>query len=115
VTVQSVQRLGYGLDDQDSIPGWADFSLRHCFQTGSGVHTTSYPKGTQLLSSAGKQLKHETDNVWSYTSTSRYGYMACVYLSTRDIFILLYIQRQVTQQVYRHQNLKYISLKNKKS
>jgi len=49
VVAQSVQRLDYGLDDRDSIPGTCNdwiFSLRHRIQTGSGVHPASYPMGT---------------------------------------------------------------------
>jgi hypothetical protein len=40
----SAQRLGYGLDDRCSIPGGskdAILSVRHRFQTGSGVHPAS--------------------------------------------------------------------------
>jgi len=46
---QSVQRLGYGLDDRCSIHGrgnYETFSLCHRFQTGSDIHPTSHPMGT---------------------------------------------------------------------
>jgi hypothetical protein len=42
---QSVQWVGYWLDDQGSIPGKGSseiFSLRHRVQTGSGAHPASY-------------------------------------------------------------------------
>jgi len=41
---QSVQRLGYGLDDQDSSTDRGNngiFSLCLCVQTGSGAHPAS--------------------------------------------------------------------------
>jgi hypothetical protein len=43
---QSLQGLGYGLDDRVSIPGTANtkiFSLHHGVQTGFGAHPASYP------------------------------------------------------------------------
>jgi hypothetical protein len=45
---QSVQWLGYGLDDRNSIPDRVDdgiFSLCHRVQTGSEAHPASYPMG----------------------------------------------------------------------
>jgi hypothetical protein len=46
---QSVQWLGYRLDDQSLIPGRGKdiFSLCHCIQTNSGAHPASYPMGTR--------------------------------------------------------------------
>jgi hypothetical protein len=39
--------LRYGLDDRGSIPSRAGIlSLRHCNQTGSTTHPSSYPVGT---------------------------------------------------------------------
>jgi hypothetical protein len=46
---QSAKTLGYGLDDQGSIPGTSNdgnFSLRHRVQTDSGTRSASYPMGT---------------------------------------------------------------------
>jgi hypothetical protein len=48
VLAQSVQEVGYGLDDRGSIPGRSNdgvFILRHCVQTGSGAHLVSYQMG----------------------------------------------------------------------
>jgi hypothetical protein len=45
---QSVYKLGYGLDNWDSIPGTGNdeiFSLHHRVQTGSGAHPAFYPVG----------------------------------------------------------------------
>jgi hypothetical protein len=47
---QSVHRLGYGLDNWESIPGRCKdriFSLCHCVQTSSGAHPASYPMGNR--------------------------------------------------------------------
>jgi hypothetical protein len=45
---QSVQRLGYGLDDRGSIPDRiGNFSLRHRVQYGFGAQPASYPIGTE--------------------------------------------------------------------
>jgi hypothetical protein len=50
VIAQSVQRLGYGLDDRGSrfrFPaGAGNFSLHHRVQNGSGAHP-AYPMGTK--------------------------------------------------------------------
>jgi hypothetical protein len=46
---QSVQKLGYGMDNRGSVPARGNdgsFSLQHCVQTGSGAHPSSYPMGT---------------------------------------------------------------------
>jgi hypothetical protein len=46
---QSVYRLGYGLDDQGSIPSRSNdriLSLRQHIHTDSEDHTASYPMGT---------------------------------------------------------------------
>jgi hypothetical protein len=54
---QSVQRLGYGLDDRDSFPSRNNdgiVSLRHLVQTGSGSHLDSYPMGTRGSFPGGK-------------------------------------------------------------
>jgi len=73
--------LGYGLDDQRVwVPaGAGNFSLHYRVQTGSGMHSASYPVGTRGFSLGVKQLGHEADhsppfsakvnNAWSYTST----------------------------------------------
>jgi hypothetical protein len=46
---QSVQRLGYGLDDRSSrVPfpaGAGNFSLHHHVQNSSEAHPASYPMG----------------------------------------------------------------------
>jgi hypothetical protein len=57
-----------------------NFSLRHRFQTGSGVHPASYPMGTgdssQEVKRSGREANHslpsnaEVKNAWSYSSTT---------------------------------------------
>jgi hypothetical protein len=51
VTFQSIQLLGYGLDDRGStVPfpaGAGNFSLHHRVQNGSAVHPSYYPMGTE--------------------------------------------------------------------
>jgi hypothetical protein len=45
---QSLQRLGYGLDEFGSVPSKGNggiFSLCHCIQISSGFHPASYPRG----------------------------------------------------------------------
>jgi hypothetical protein len=53
--------LGYGLDDRGSrvrFPaGAGNFSLRHCFQNGSGAHPASYPMGTRGSFPGGKAAR----------------------------------------------------------
>jgi len=47
---QSVQRLGYRLDDWDSLPGRSNdgiFSLYHCIHNSAGAYPPSYPRGTR--------------------------------------------------------------------
>jgi hypothetical protein len=66
VIVQSVQRLGYGLDDRGSrvrFPaGTGDFSLYHRVQNDSGAHPASYPMGTRGSFPGGvKRPGHEAD------------------------------------------------------
>jgi hypothetical protein len=55
---QSVQLLGYGLNDRGSrvrFPvGAGNFSFHHCVQNGSGAHPTSYPMGTRVCYPGGK-------------------------------------------------------------
>jgi hypothetical protein len=62
------------------------FSLRHRVQTDSGTLPTSYPMCTNVLSPEVRRPGHETDhsppcsaevkNVWSYTYTPSYVFMA---------------------------------------
>jgi hypothetical protein len=77
---------GYGFEDQrirGRFPAEPrDFSVLHSIQTGSEVHSVSYPMGTESFSSAGKRLRLEaehslsssadTKNAWIYTSTPSY-------------------------------------------
>jgi len=47
---QPVQRVGYGLDNKDSVPDRGSdgiFSLHHHVQTGSGAHSTFYSMDTE--------------------------------------------------------------------
>jgi hypothetical protein len=50
MTAQSVERLGYRVDDRGSrvrfSAGAGNFSLHCRVQNGSGVHPASYPMGT---------------------------------------------------------------------
>jgi hypothetical protein len=58
----------------------------HVVQTGSGVHPTSYPMGTGALSLGVERPVREADhlpptsaefkNMWTYTSTPTYAFMA---------------------------------------
>jgi hypothetical protein len=58
VIAQSVQRLGYRLDDRGStvrFPARAgNFSLHHRVQIGSGARPASYPMGTRHSFRGGK-------------------------------------------------------------
>jgi hypothetical protein len=77
---QSVWRLGYGLDDRGSIPGGGSddiFSLRHCFQTGSGAHPAYLMctggsflgvRGPGRVTDRSSPSSAEVKNEWSYTS-----------------------------------------------
>jgi hypothetical protein len=82
---------GYGLEDQggggSSSPGRVKiFSLLYIVQTGSGVHPTSYKMGTggsfPEVKRQGREADHspptsaEVKNMWIYTSTSLYVFMA---------------------------------------
>jgi hypothetical protein len=81
--------MGYGLDDLGSrvriVVGAGNFSLYHRVQNGSGAHPASYPMGIGDLSLGlrrpGRESDHSTPssaevNVWSYTSTPQYVFMA---------------------------------------
>jgi hypothetical protein len=56
---EMMRRRGYGLHDRMigvRFPaGAVNFSLQHHAQTGSGVHPTSYPKGTSGSFPEGKE------------------------------------------------------------
>jgi hypothetical protein len=58
VIAQSVERLGYGLDDRGSglrfAAGAGNFSLHRRVQNGSGVHPASYLMGTRDSFSGGE-------------------------------------------------------------
>jgi hypothetical protein len=55
--------MGYGMDDQGSIPGKArDFSLLHSVQTDSGAHPASYKIDTGGSVTGIKQPGLESDN-----------------------------------------------------
>jgi hypothetical protein len=85
---QTVQRLGYEMDDWGSIRGrgYDEFSLCHSVQTGYGAHPASYPVAKVDSSSGVKRLEHEADrsppssaevkNAWIYISTPQYIFMA---------------------------------------
>jgi hypothetical protein len=51
VTAQSVQRLGYGLDNRGTrvrfLSGAGNFSLHHRVKISTGAHSASYPGGTR--------------------------------------------------------------------
>jgi hypothetical protein len=56
---QSIERLGYGLDDRgvlgfNSRRGLGKFSLHHHVQNGSGAYPVSYPMGTRGSIHGGK-------------------------------------------------------------
>jgi hypothetical protein len=90
--------MGYGLDDRGSrvrFPaGAGKFSLHHRVQNGSVAHSASYPMGSGALSLRVKRPGREADhsppssadvkNPWSYTSTSRYVFMAWCLVEHRD-------------------------------
>jgi hypothetical protein len=74
--------LGYGLDDRGSrfrlLARAGSFSLHYRVQNGSEAHPVSYPIGTRGSFLAGKvaEFKECSKNVWSYTSTPQYAFMA---------------------------------------
>jgi hypothetical protein len=56
---------GYGLDDKGDrvrVPVGSRNSLLHIVETGSGVHTTSYPVGTGGLFPGVKRPRREADH-----------------------------------------------------
>jgi hypothetical protein len=72
----------YGFEDRGSIPGmYRDFTLRHHFQIGSGVHLSSCqnPSSGVKLSEREIDPSHpssvEVKNTWSYTSIFPYVFM----------------------------------------
>jgi hypothetical protein len=81
IAAQSVQRLGYVMDDPGSrvrFPaGAGNFFLHHRVQNGSGAHLAPYPIGVLSLGVKwpGREVDHsppssaEVKNAWSYTST----------------------------------------------
>jgi hypothetical protein len=64
------------------LPAVQDFSLHHHAHNSSGAHPASYPMGTVVLSLGVKrqgreaQFSSEVKNVWSYTSTPPYAWIA---------------------------------------
>jgi hypothetical protein len=76
------------LDDWGSNPSRGSDGMfsRHSVETGSGVHTASYPMGPGALSPRVKRPmrenghtsphRAEVKNAWSYTSTPPYIFMA---------------------------------------
>jgi hypothetical protein len=80
---------GYRLDNRGvgvRVLVGSEFSLLHLVQTGSGVHPASYPMGTgssfPRVKQPGPEADHsppassEVKNVWIYTSTPQYTFMA---------------------------------------
>jgi hypothetical protein len=59
-----IYEIGYGLDDLGvgvQVPGGVK-NVHHIFQTGSGVHPTSFPVGAGVLSPAVKWPGREADH-----------------------------------------------------
>jgi len=85
-----------GLDDRGSVPrrgidGIFFFSIRHCVQAGSGVHTASYTMGSEGSYPGGKApgaSSVEVQNTWNDTSTPQYSLMAWCLVNPRDKFTL---------------------------
>jgi hypothetical protein len=82
---------GYGLDDRMigvRFPvGAGNFSLRLHVQTGSGAHPASYPMGTGGSFHEGKATGvSRSKNVWSYTSTPLYVFMAWYLVKHKENF-----------------------------
>jgi hypothetical protein len=108
---QSLQCLGYGLDDQSSIPRRGKegiFSLCHHIQTGSGAHLVSYPLDTVTIFSGIRRPGSEVDishlsiadvNAWRYTSTPPYVFMAWCLVKHRDNFIFTLISDNRDQKI----------------
>jgi hypothetical protein len=75
-----------------------EFPLLHIIQTGSGVNPTSFPVGIGALSLEVKRPGREADysppasaeakNMWIYTSTPQYAFMAERLVKQRDNFTL---------------------------
>jgi hypothetical protein len=89
--------LGYGLDDRGSrvrFPAAVEnFSFQHRVQNSSGAQPASYPMGTRGSFPGGKSdhsppSSAEVQNVWSYTSTPQYIFMAWCLVKHRDNFTL---------------------------
>jgi len=83
---QSVQWVGYGSDDRNSISsGTWIFSLRHRVQTGSVAHSflsNGYQRLFTWTEAAGTwswplSSSAEVKNAWSYTSTPPYVFRMC--------------------------------------
>jgi hypothetical protein len=78
--------------------GTENFSTHHRVHTGSGTHPASYPMGTEGSFPGGKASEREADhspppsaevkNVWSYTSSPQYVFMAWCLVKHRDKFTL---------------------------
>jgi hypothetical protein len=79
-SVCSLQWLGYGLNNQISIPGRGkQYSLHHRVQTGPVAHPDSYSRGIGGLLPSGRAARAwsyhspatsaEINNAWNYTST----------------------------------------------
>jgi hypothetical protein len=77
--------------------GARNFSLHHhCVKTSSGAHPAPYPMANGVPSLGVKQQVHEADhpppsstvvkNMWSYTSTPLYAFMAWCLVKHRDNF-----------------------------
>jgi len=77
VTRLGTGRLGFDLPGRDSN---GNISVRHRLQTGSVVHSASYPMGMSSLLPGGKETEREANhsppysaevkNEWSYASST---------------------------------------------
>jgi hypothetical protein len=85
------------VDDRGSVPGrGGDFSLCHYVQTGSEAHPASCPVATggsfPSLRRPEREADHsplyraEVKNVWSYTSTPTYDFMAWCLVQHKNSF-----------------------------
>jgi hypothetical protein len=94
--------LATGWTTRVELPAGAEkFSLRHHVKIGSGAHPGSYPLGTgdsfPGVKWPGREAHHsppssaEVKNVWSYTFTPQYVFIAWCLVKYRNYFTLPYL------------------------
>jgi hypothetical protein len=109
--LNSVQWLGYELEDRGSIRGRGRFfCFRHRVQTGSGPHPASYPTSTgdyfPGVKRPGREAEHsppssaEVKNEWSCTSTP-YVFLTWCLVQHRDNFVFTLLNLRAHTKITR--------------